>query len=441
MAFQRTEKQKKATALLSSVRHAMLYGGSRSGKTFIATRSIFIRALKVPKTDHLITRQRLNHAVSSIWYQTIPNVIASCFPQIANQLYSGMNNKDLFIALPNESKIWLGGIDDKQRSEKVLGKEFSTIYANECSQISYPSISLLRTRLAQKSDLTNRFYYDCNPPTKSHWTYKVFLEHKDPNTGMPLLNPQDYAYLLMNPTDNIANVDKDYLQELASLPERERMRFMEGLFLDDIEGALFREFWIEQNRVPETSYEELKRNYRVIRTILGIDPAVTSKENSDLTGIVVVAECMVDGVIQYFVVADHSLIATPNEWATVARNSYRDYECQGIVVEVNQGGEMCKATLRNAGYTGMIYEVRASQSKFSRAEPIAGLYELGRVHHLSTGNLIKLENEIINYVPLLSDKSPDRMDALVWALHHMTNEESMVGRLFQSIDFSKIKVR
>ncbi len=159
--FIKTAKQIKACDILNKCMHTLLVGGSRSAKTTIIIRNIILRAIKLP-SRHLVTRFRFNHAKTSLWYDTIPKVFKMCFPDLKYEA----NKSDWFITVPTSrgetSQIWLGGIDDKDRIEKILGNEYSTIFANECSQISYDAITTLRTRLAENTGLKLRFYYDEN---------------------------------------------------------------------------------------------------------------------------------------------------------------------------------------------------------------------------------------------------------------------------------------
>jgi len=96
------------------------------------------------------------------------------------------NNSDFFIKLDNGSEIWIGGLDDKDRTEKILGLEFATMYFNESSQISYLSFDMSRSRLAQKVKtitgkwLRVKYYFDCNPPSKKHWLHDMFIKKIDP---------------------------------------------------------------------------------------------------------------------------------------------------------------------------------------------------------------------------------------------------------------------
>jgi len=195
--FKKTIKQEEATRVLASpVTNIMCYGGSGSGKTFLLMRCLIIRALKL-KSRHIIFRQAFSHIKSSIWYNSFPEVMSKCFPEMTKDVHYWENKTDWFITFDNGSEIWFGGLDDKDRTEKVLGNEYSTIYVNECSMVSYNSVLLVRTRLRQSSGLKLKLYYDCNPPDKKHWTYSLFIEKKDPMGTAKIKNSDDYAFVLM----------------------------------------------------------------------------------------------------------------------------------------------------------------------------------------------------------------------------------------------------
>ena len=259
--FRKTKIQAQAVKYLAdNYRHIMLYGGSRSGKTFILVRSIIIRALKV-KSRHIILRQKFNHVKTSIWLDTLPKVLKVCFPE----LIVSMSKTDYFVTFPNGSELWVGGLDDAERVEKILGKEYSTIYFNECSQISYAAIQIALTRLAEKNSLINKAYYDENPPTKRHWSYWLFIKGIDPVDNVPIDNSR-YKSFLMNPKDNIENIDQEYIEEILSkLPERERRRFEFGEFLDDSDGSAYYAF----NR--EKHVKEIDRSFHVGQICIGMD--------------------------------------------------------------------------------------------------------------------------------------------------------------------------
>jgi PBSX family phage terminase large subunit len=222
--------------------HNMLYGGSRSGKTFVIIFCIFIRAFRV-KSRHGIFRLNFNHLKTSIWLDTLPKLLSICFPGVD----VGPNKTDYYLTLPNGSEIWFCGLDDDKRVEKVLGKEFSSLYFNECSQISYSSIQMAISRLAEKNDLKKKIYYDENPPSKSHWSYWLFIKHLDPIDDEPLSEPEDYACMLMNPEDNIENIDSNYLKILNKMPMKDRERFLLGKFTDVDDGVVYYAFDIDRH--------------------------------------------------------------------------------------------------------------------------------------------------------------------------------------------------
>ncbi len=411
-SFKATPKQIEATELhAAGILHVMLGGGSRSGKTFICIRNIIARALKKP-SRHLIGRYRFNHAKTSIWHDTLPKVLHTRFPELPVK----WNNSDFYIEFPNGSQIWLGGLDDKKRTEKVLGNEYSTIYLNECSQIEYDAVMVVLTRLAENSGLKNLMMYDCNPPSTAHWIYKLFIKKLDPRTEEPLKRPKLYTYLQMNPIDNYINLPPHYIDNvLGTLSERERLRFLDGQFLNDIEGALWKQDWIFKAQSIEPCEERV--------TAIGVDPAVTNNEDSAETGIIVAAS---NGT-QANVIKDYSLKASPEKWGQTVVNAYHKHQANCIVVEVNQGGDLVESLIKSIDKTVKIVKVRASKGKFARAEPVSAMYERGEVYHAK--GLGKLEDQLVSYVPINSTQSPDRLDAMVWVLTYLVIDKPRERRL------------
>lgn len=399
---------------MALVKFVLLFGGSRSGKTFIIIRNIIVRAAKT-KSRHLICRFRFNSVKTSIGMDTLPTVMAMCFPDMPYVL----NKTDWFVTLPNGSEIWLAGTDDKERTEKVLGHEYSTIYFNESSQFDeWDTITLLLTRLAETSGLTNRAWFDCNPPSKKHWSYMVFVQGTLPKTKEPVKNyERDYAHILMNPGDNIDNLPADYIEMLEGLPKRQRQRFLEGKFLLDIEGALWTQTMIDAAHARPMPW-------KLKRTVVAADPATTNEEDSDEWGIGAVSE-YTDG--DFSVDGDYTRKMSPGDAVLAIIEAYENHDADAVVVETNQGGKMIEELLRNAGFTGRVINVHASKSKFSRAEPIAALYEQGRVKHKNGAELDELEDEITQYVPLTAKKSPNRLDWLVWGLHELSGGGAQAG--------------
>ena len=210
--FKLTAKQIEANELLaSSAQHVMLSGGSRSGKTLLILRAIAIRALKAPGSRHAVLRFRFGHVKQSIVHDTWPKMLRLCFPDIKTE----MNRSDWFATLPGGSEVLFAGLDDKERTEKILGLEFATIFLNECSQIPYSSRNIAVTRLAQQvkdtvqgKNLAMKMFYDQNPGDKGHWTYKLFKTKTDPDSRALLRDPENYAFIGLNPMDNVENLGR-----------------------------------------------------------------------------------------------------------------------------------------------------------------------------------------------------------------------------------------
>lgn len=400
--FEYTAAQKAAFSLISgSSKYIMLFGGSRSGKTFALCCALAIRALKAPGSRHAVIRRHFNGVKTSIGMDTLPKVMKLRFPEVKYTF----NKSENYFSFPNGSEIWLAGLDDAQRADKILGKEFATVYFNECSELDYSSVMTALTRLAQNvPGLRNKALFDCNPPGKTHWTYRVFIEKVDPVDRVALRNAADYAAIKINPQDNAVNLPSGYIENtLAGLPEKQRRRFLEGSFSDECAGALWKQKMLDDTRV--ISLPELER------IVIGVDPAVTAGEKSDLTGIVAAARGT-DG--RYYILADRSCRGSPLEWAKEVVKLYHELEADRVVGEVNNGGDLIESLLREFEPDICFKAVRASHGKITRAEPVAALYEKGKVSH--HGIFRELEDEMTGYSPLVSLKSPDRMDALVWAL-------------------------
>lgn len=404
MSFKKTAKQKALTKLLVSYLFVMAFGGSRSGKTFLILRAIIIRACKV-KSRHLVVRLRFNHVKRSIVYDTLPKVLDLCFPQLP-KLDAMLDKSDWFMKLPNGSEIWFGGLDDKERVDKILGNEYSTVFVNEASQTTWDAVLTLLTRLAENVGLTPKFFADCNPIGKKHWTYTVFQKGLDPETKEKIKNFDQYASIQMNPKDNLENLPPNYIELLAGMPKRKRKRFLDGEFLDDVEGALWTDLMI--------SGAHAKTYGEIIKTVVAVDPAVTNTENSDECGIAV---CSLDENREGVVQDDLSIKASTRTWAQRAVNAYHKYDANCIVAEVNQGGDLVEDAIHNIDRSIKVIKVRAAKGKFARAEPVSMLYEQKKIAHAK--EMPELESELTEWVPMNTSASPNRLDAVVWGLTHL----------------------
>jgi len=335
--------------------------------------------------------------------------------------------------LPNESEMWFGGLDEKARTEKILGLEFATTFFNESSQIPYSSYQIARTRLAQVCQCTDgsvlpqREYVDLNPGGSGHWTYRLFVQKVDPTDRRPIADPDEYAYALLNPLENEENLSPKYIEFLQNLPDRQRKRFFEGVYVPEVEGALWTFDVLATSRI-DTKITNLNgvgvkalQDRGVLpqmsRVVVAIDPSGTHGEEdkrSDEVGIIVAGRGY-DG--KAYVLSDKSCRLPPEGWGRVALNAYHDFKADRIVMEKNFGGAMCEYVIKSIDPFVPVVEVDASRGKKAvRAEPVSALYAQDRVRHV--GVFPTLEDQCLNCAAsgYLGDRSPDRMDALVWAI-------------------------
>lgn len=212
--------------------------------------------------------------------------------------------------------------------------------------------------------------------------------------------------------DNRANLAVSFIQTMRDKYEGTRLGRQElnAEILDDVPGALWTRAMLDEHRVKPDDLPEMRR------IVVAVDPAVTSDETSDEPGEngIVAAGLGING--RAYVLDDASLMGTPKAWASRAISTLDRFEGDAIVVEINQGGEMVTSTIRTVRPSVRIKEVRASRGKHVRAEPVSALYEQGRVSHV--GTFAALEDQMVLMTPqgYLGTSSPDRLDALVWAL-------------------------
>jgi len=223
----------------------------------------------------------------------------------------------------------------------------------------------------------------------------------------------------------------DRLQERYAGTRLGRQELM-GEFVGDVEGALWQSEWIDASRVAEVpttldvvinedGEEEEKRLPNLPRVVIAVDPAVTAKMESDETGIAIAA---LGGDGDYYVLGVHGFRLPPQQWAMKALEFYDHWQADKIVAEVNNGGDMVVETINRAceglGRTVNVESIRASRGKTVRAEPVAALYEQGRVHHVGIFN--EAEEQMCSFP--ISNEHDDLVDALVYSLSDLSNQGS-----------------
>lgn len=216
--------------------------------------------------------------------------------------------------------------------------------------------------------------------------------------------------------DNRANLAPQFLDQIITRYEGTRLGRQElgGELLLDVPGALWTLAMFDERRPAP----DLKR------VVVAIDPAASSNEDSDETGIIVAGQG-VDG--DWYVLADRSGIFAPDVWAKRAIAAYDEFHADRIVAEVNNGGDMVESTLRTVRRRIAYEKVHASRGKAIRAEPIASLYAQGHVWH--TQPFTTLEDQLVNWTPDDGD-SPDRLDALVWAMTELSDGRARSRRIY-----------
>ena len=218
--------------------------------------------------------------------------------------------------------------------------------------------------------------------------------------------------------DNLQNLAPTFADAILSRYEGTSLgrQELDAELLDEMPGAMWTRANIDRLRV--------KTAPTLVRVVVAVDPAVSSHEGSDETGIIVVAKGE-DG--HGYVLADRSLRGSPDAWARAAVDAYHEFKADRLVAEKNQGGEMVEHTLHTVDKRVPISLVHASRGKQARAEPVAALYEQGRYHHV--GGFPLLEDQLVSWVP--GESSPDRLDALVWAAAELNIAAGTVNRLYE----------
>jgi len=375
--------------------------------------------LKAPGSRHLIARYRFGHVKQSIVHDTFPKMMQLCFPTVKYEI----NRSDWFATMPGGSELWFGGLDDRERTEKILGTEFATVFLNEASQIPFNSRNMVLTRLAQlvrdtvrKAPLPLKEYVDENPPDKAHWTYRLFRTKVNPDSRQELPDKDNYAFMQLNPRDNLENLSADYLKVLESLPARLRKRFLEGEFRDAAPNALFTDESIERWRHIDGELPDM------LRVVVAVDPSGAEDEENlenDAIGIVVCG-LGIDG--NGYVLEDLTCKCSPEKWGKVATNAFERHAADRIVAEVNYGGAMVGAVIRAARPRTPFRPVTASRGKVVRAEPISTLFEQGKIR--MAGVFREMEDELFSFTTMgyMGENSPNRADAMIWAMSDLMPE-------------------
>lgn len=215
--------------------------------------------------------------------------------------------------------------------------------------------------------------------------------------------------------ENRENLPLSFLEDIAASYNGTRlaMQEIEGILLDDNPDALWRWEQIERGRkdVP----------VKMRRIVVAVDPEATNTEDSAETGIIVAGRGLDNHL---YILDDRTVKGTPHTWGQEVAKAYRDWSADLVVGEVNNGGDMVGFVIQQADRSINYKPVRASRGKLTRAEPVSAIYEKGFAHHCTV--FPELESQMVSYIP--GEKSPDRMDALVWAATELMLTFGLAGR-------------
>lgn len=310
--------------------------------------------------------------------------------------------------IPSQKKlVWPNGVVSHiyygSEPEKSRGAQSDLLWCDELAKWKYPQDTFDNLMFGLRLGPSPRCIITTTPkPTR----FLIELEkRKDPAGRLSTVVTRGST------SENRKNLSPVFISTVVSVYEGTRLgrQELDAEFLDDNPGALWKRDVIESLRVRE--YPAL------LRIVVGVDPAVTSDSASAETGIVV-AGIAANG--HCYVLDDASLQGNPLAWATAVVRAYDKFRADRVIGEQNNGGELVEANVRTVAPRISYRGVWASRGKQTRAEPISSLYEQGKVHHVGTFPL--LEDQMCDWAPDSGDRSPDRMDALVWALTALTQK-------------------
>lgn len=304
--------------------------------------------------------------------------------------YSGWNRSMGELRLPDGTVVYVDGADDG--ALRVQGKNLRGVWCDEVGlwrrwDLAWRESIAFAVRLAPAKIIAS------GTPKQGHGLVRLLVQ--DPAVVKSRLRTHD----------NVANLSPAAVADLeaAYAGTRRGLQELEGELLLDTPGALWTIESFDRDGFRTPAPDSLER------VVVGIDPAVTSEETSDESGIVVAGRRGDES----WVLEDLSLRADPATVARTAVAAYHDLQADRLVVEVNNGGDWLPALIATVDRTVKVDKVHASRGKALRAQPVAGLYEQGRVHH--AGVMPVLEEQMCSWTPE-SRTSPDRLDALVWAV-------------------------
>ena len=319
-----------------------------------------------------------------------PSGLLTIFPPSERPSY---NTTTQCLTFNNGSKAYLFGGDSY---ESLRGPQFDTVWIDEIAKFKYPQEVWDQTMMSLRLGQNPRCIITTTPKP-------IPLLHT-------LLDLKDVIVTRGTTFDNQSNLSASFIQTMNQRYEHTTLGMQElyAQILDKNAGALWTSNMILRKEID---------SHQLKRIVIAIDPATTSHQKSDETGIIVAG---IDDQHHGFILDDISGRYTPNEWGKKALEAYWHWKADRIIAEVNNGGDLVDHVIKSLDDRASYKAVRATRGKITRAEPIASLYEQGRIFH--TKIFTDLEHQLCHYSQ--GSSSPDRMDALVWALTELFLEKN-----------------
>lgn len=353
--------------LRSTARYRAFIAGVGSGKTYAGVMA-----------SYQASNEAERGAIVAPTYSMLKDVVLPAFRKLASYEIANVNKADLYADMTFGSRILFRSAD---KPDRLRGLNLGWAWIDEAAQVSEETWDILLGRLR----LDPGRAWITTTPKGHNWVYDRFVD--DPSG--------DHETFRARTTEN-PHLPDDFVESLREqYTERFRRQEMRGEFIE-AEGALW-------------SWQDIQRTSnppQMDRVVIGVDPAGGGPDEVGIVAVGTAGE-------RAYVLQDHSMQGSPNAWAESVVSAYRRHEADRVVAEKNFGGEMVESTLRTADANVPVTMVNASRGKQQRAEPVAALYEQGKVEHVGTHPA--MEDQMTTWNPQ-EDESPDRVDALVWAL-------------------------
>lgn len=381
-----------SNAYRKNMRYTVAHGGRGGGKSLQFGAIVIQYALQNPGSRILCVRGTQNK-ISESSLQILKDVI-----EMLN-LDSYFDITEHTLHCKNGSEFLFYGAKNPSTFKSLQGIDF--VFIDEATELSEKAWEYLVPTI--RSD-ESKFVVSFNPENEDDPVWQMFIANIHPDAAVVEINYPDNPYFPL--------VLRREMEYDKSRNYQKYLWIWEGKLKTVVEGAL----WNTSMICYDSSYDI--EDFEKI--VVAIDPSVTSKSTSDACGIVVAGK--VKGKDLYIVLEDLTKVMTPNEWANMSIAAYDKFKANKIIYESNQGGDIVKTVIKNKRNDISVTGVHASRGKILRAEPVAALYEDNKVLH--DKHYVDLEYEMLTYTGAKTDKSPNRLDALVYAIMELNKTKS-----------------